>query len=165
MTQGRAHRQAAIFIDNSGFDAILGMLPFARFLLSRGTKVMVCANSEPALNDVTFVELEVILQQAGVICPKIKKAVDEKRLIPMETAQIGPCLDLSRLDRKLAKRMVDVDLLVIEGMGRAVHTNLNADFTCESLRVAVIKNKWLSQRLGGDMFAAIFKYLPPVLKE
>ncbi|CAB0001196.1 unnamed protein product [Nesidiocoris tenuis] len=163
--EGPAHRQAAIFIDNSGFDAILGMLPFARFLLSRGTKVMVCANSEPALNDVTFVELEVILQQAGVICPKIKKAVDEKRLIPMETAQIGPCLDLSRLDRKLAKRMVDVDLLVIEGMGRAVHTNLNADFTCESLRVAVIKNKWLSQRLGGDMFAAIFKYLPPVLKE
>lgn len=37
--EGPAHRQAAIFIDNSGFDAILGMLPFARFLLSRGTKV------------------------------------------------------------------------------------------------------------------------------
>uniref|UniRef100_A0A0A9YJQ4 4'-phosphopantetheine phosphatase n=3 Tax=Lygus hesperus TaxID=30085 RepID=A0A0A9YJQ4_LYGHE len=158
------HQQAAIFIDNSGVDIILGILPFARFLLSRGTKVMLCANSEPALNDVTFKELEVILHQAGMICPKIKKAVDEKRLIAMETAQIGPCLDLSRLDSKLAKAMINVDLLVIEGMGRTVHTNLNANFTCESLRVAVIKNKWLAQRLGGDMFAAVFKYTPPMLK-
>lgn len=61
--------------------------------------------------------------------------------------------------------MANVDLLVIEGMGRTVHTNLNAEFTCESLRVAVIKNKWLAERLGGDMFAVIFKYMPPVISD
>lgn len=33
------HRCAAIFVDNSGMDVILGVLPFARELLNRGTKV------------------------------------------------------------------------------------------------------------------------------
>ena len=34
-----AHKCAAIFIDNSGVDVILGILPFAEHLLSRGTEV------------------------------------------------------------------------------------------------------------------------------
>ena len=29
-----------------------------------------------------------------------------------------------------------VDLIVIEGMGRAIHTNFEAEFTCDSLRVS-----------------------------
>ncbi|XP_014245904.1 pantothenate kinase 4 isoform X2 [Cimex lectularius] len=159
--RGPPHSKAAIFIDNSGVDIVLGVLPFARFLLSRGTKVILCANSGPAINDVTFKELEVILTNAGSICPVLKKATEEKRLVPMETAQNGPCLDLSRLDHKLAKSMVDVDLIVIEGMGRAIHTNLEAKFKCESLKAAVIKNKWLAKRMGGEMFAVIFKYETP----
>ena len=28
-----------------------------------------------------------------------------------------------------------VDLIVLEGMGRAIHTNLDTDFKCESLKV------------------------------
>ena len=50
------------------------------------------------------------------------------------------------------------DLLVLEGMGRAVHTNLYAGFDCECLKVAVLKNRWLANRLGGEMYAVIFKY-------
>lgn len=52
----------------------------------------------------------------------------------------------------------NVDLIVLEGMGRAIHTNLYARFQCETLKVAVLKNRWLAQRLGGEMFAVIFKY-------
>ena len=60
----------------------------------------------------------------------------------------------------LVDAMLDygVDLIVLEGMGRAVHTNLYAKFSCECLKVAVLKNRWLAQRLGGEMFAVIFKY-------
>ena len=50
------------------------------------------------------------------------------------------------------------DLLVLEGMGRAVHTNLFAEFKCECLKVAVLKNRWLANKLGGDMYAVIFRY-------
>ena len=39
--QGPPHELAVIFVDNSGVDIILGMFPFVRELLSRGTKVHV----------------------------------------------------------------------------------------------------------------------------
>ena len=38
--QGPPHKLAVIFVDNSGVDIILGMFPFVRELLSRGTKVL-----------------------------------------------------------------------------------------------------------------------------
>lgn len=52
----------------------------------------------------------------------------------------------------------DVDLLVIEGMGRALHTNFDAKFRCETLKLAVVKNAWFAQRLGGDNFSVICKF-------
>ncbi|XP_075235661.1 4'-phosphopantetheine phosphatase-like isoform X2 [Lycorma delicatula] len=156
--KGPPHHCAAIFVDNSGVDIILGILPFARELIQRGTKVILCANSAPALNDVTYSELLVILRQASSVCPVIEKAVTIGELIAMETAQAGPCLDLSRLNGELAKQMRVVDLLVIEGMGRAVHTNLDAKFNCDCLKVAVIKNRWLANRLGGQMFSVLCKF-------
>lgn len=54
-----------------------------------------------------------------------------------------------------------MDLIVIEGMGRALHTNLEAKFTCECLKLAVIKNRWLANRLGGDMFSVMCRYEKP----
>ena len=39
--QGSPHKLAVIFVDNSGVDIILGMFPFVRELLSRGTKVQI----------------------------------------------------------------------------------------------------------------------------
>jgi type II pantothenate kinase len=34
---------------------------------------------------------------------------------------------------------MDVDLIVIEGVGRSIHSNFNAKFKCPSLKLAVIK--------------------------
>lgn len=51
----------------------------------------------PALNDVTYPELVVTLRDAAKICNIIKQALEDNTLIPMETAQAGPCLDLRYL--------------------------------------------------------------------
>lgn len=69
----------------------------------------------------------------------------------------------SRLDKGLAAlvRERGADLVVIEGMGRAVHTNYHAALRCESLKLAVVKNAWLAARLGGRLFSVIFKYEVP----
>jgi len=56
--------------------------------------VILCANSAPALNDVTHPELVMILKQAATVCQVIRDALNTRRLMPMETAQAGPCLDL-----------------------------------------------------------------------
>lgn len=65
------------------------------------------------------------------------------------------------LDLANAMSSQNVDLIVLEGMGRALHTNLEAKFMCECLKVAVIKNRWLATRLGGDMFSVLCKYERP----
>lgn len=72
----------------------------------------------------------------------------------------------SRLSLDLCLAMVkhNVDLIVIEGMGRTLHTNLYAKMKCECLKLAVIKNRWLALRLGGDMYAVICKYEEPPSK-
>ncbi|KAK3737322.1 hypothetical protein RRG08_067387 [Elysia crispata] len=154
------YKCAVIFCDNSGVDIILGVFPFVRQLLSLGTNVILCANSSPSLNDVVFVELQLLAKHASDICPILRSALAEGRLMVMESGQTSPCLDLRLIDGHLVRTMTEqgADLVVIEGMGRAVHTNMEAAFRCDALKVAVIKNKWLAQRFGGDMFAVMFRF-------
>ncbi|XP_012042807.1 4'-phosphopantetheine phosphatase isoform X2 [Ovis aries] len=149
--------------DNSGVDVILGVFPFVRELLSRGTEVILACNSGPALNDVTYSESLIVAERIAAMDPVIHSALREERLLLVQTGSSSPCLDLSRLDKGLAVlvREHGADLVVIEGMGRAVHTNYHAALCCESLKLAVIKNSWLAERLGGQLFSVIFKYEVP----
>ncbi|KAF3325548.1 pantothenate kinase 4 [Carex littledalei] len=56
-------KKAVIFVDNSGADVILGILPFARELLRRGTQVILAANDLPSINDITYPELTEIVSK------------------------------------------------------------------------------------------------------
>lgn len=47
----------------------------------------------------------------------------EARLYVCGNGQGSPCLDLRRVPEALADATVGTDLVVIEGMGRAIHTN------------------------------------------
>lgn len=158
--QGPPYRCAAIFCDNSGADIILGIIPFARHLLGMGTQVILCANSRPTLNDVTHSELVLLVKKVADLCPRISAAVTSEKLLVMESGQGSPCLDLRFVDQDLVKAMHvhKADLIVLEGMGRAVHTNLHAAFACDALKVAVLKNRWLANRLGGEMFSVMFQF-------
>ncbi|XP_070538159.1 4'-phosphopantetheine phosphatase-like [Ptychodera flava] len=158
--KGAPHELAVIFVDNSGADIVLGIFPFVRELLKRGTNVILSANSKPALNDITHSELMIVTERVAELDPDISLAVTEGRLQLLESGGASPCLDLSRVDHVLAKSCKQADLLIFEGMGRAVHTNLQAQFTCESLKLAVLKNKWLANRLGGEVFSVMCKYEP-----
>lgn len=90
----KPYRKIAVFIDNSGVDIVLGILPLVREMLRQGSRLILCANSAPALNDVTYSELVILLRRVATICPIISKGLDDGSLKPMETAQGGPCLDL-----------------------------------------------------------------------
>ncbi|KAF0035570.1 hypothetical protein F2P81_013328 [Scophthalmus maximus] len=150
--------------DNSGVDIILGVMPFVRELLSRGTEVVLASNSGPALNDVTNGELQILTERIAAMDPVIQAGLRDDRLTLVQSGSSSPCLDLSRLDKVLAMvvRERQTDLVIIEGMGRALHTNYYARLSCESLKTAVIKNSWLAERLGGKLFSVVFKYeVPP----
>uniref|UniRef100_A0AAQ5XG85 4'-phosphopantetheine phosphatase n=1 Tax=Amphiprion ocellaris TaxID=80972 RepID=A0AAQ5XG85_AMPOC len=152
--------------DNSGVDIILGVMPFVRELLSRGTEVVLASNSGPALNDVTNGELQILTERIAAMDPVIQAGLRDDRLMLVQSGSSSPCLDLSRLDKVLAMvvRERQTDLVIIEGMGRAIHTNYYAMLSCESLKMAVIKNSWLADRLGGKLFSVVFKYEVPAGK-
>ena len=76
----------------------------------------------------------------------------------------GPCLDLSRVPGHLADATVGVDLFVIEGMGRAIHTNLHAQFKCDCLKLAMIKTERIARKLfSGRLYDCMCKFQPGVV--
>uniref|UniRef100_A0A7N6FD71 4'-phosphopantetheine phosphatase n=1 Tax=Anabas testudineus TaxID=64144 RepID=A0A7N6FD71_ANATE len=162
---GPPHKCALFFVDNSGVDIILGVMPFVRELLSRGTEVVLASNSGPALNDVTNGELQILTERIAAMDPVIHIYAPGE-ILDVHTPDSLPLLFPSRLDKVLAMvvRERQTDLVIIEGMGRAIHTNYYAMLSCESLKMAVIKNSWLADRLGGKLFSVVFKYEVPADK-
>ncbi|XP_022647683.1 pantothenate kinase 4-like [Varroa destructor] len=169
------YRRVAIFIDNCGFDLVLGVIPFARELLKcQQTSVILCANSRPALNDVTIEELKIISPQIAVVDQLWRQAVEEGRVELVDSGQGSPCLDLTRINSYTAETLADCDLLIIEGMGRAIHTNyllsdayekrtseylrMRTDFTCDSIRAAVLKTPFVAESLGGRIYDYVFYF-------
>lgn len=82
----------------------------------------------------------------------------------MESGSGSPCLDLRCVSAQLARAAPGTDLTIIEGMGRAVHTNLWARFKCSSLKIAMIKTQRVAEKLfNGQLYDSIcvFEPAPP----
>ncbi|KAL3282218.1 hypothetical protein HHI36_005412 [Cryptolaemus montrouzieri] len=124
-------------------------------LLKLNTKVILVANSLPALNDVTYRELKSYLIEASRQCNVFKNAINENKLLCYENGQRGPCLDLASLPEELCNIMLTTDCVILEGMGRAVQTNFYATFVVDCLKLAVLKNEWLAKSLGASQFFVI----------
>ncbi|WCJ36080.1 pantothenate kinase 2 [Euphorbia peplus] len=175
------HKRALLFVDNSGADIVLGMLPLARELLRRGTEVVLVANSLPALNDVTAMELPAIIAEAAKHCDILRRAAEVGGLIvdamintmesskefssvPLMVVENGcgsPCIDLRQVSSELAAAAKDADLIILEGMGRALHTNFNARFKCDALKLAMVKNQRLAEKLiKGNIYDCVCRYEP-----
>ncbi len=156
------HRCAALFVDNAGVDIVLGMIPFARCLLERGTKVIMTANSTPSLNDVTHSELLALVQQVGQWDRLIGQALADERLMLIASGNGVPLIDLAACAMPLVEAVhrQDVDLVVLEGMGRALESNFDATFSCDALKIAMIKDRGVAEVYGGQVFDLVFRYEP-----
>ncbi|KAH0901038.1 hypothetical protein HID58_040541 [Brassica napus] len=185
--QPHRHKRALLFVDNSGADVILGMLPLAREFLRRGTEVVLVANSLPALNDVTAMELPDIVAGAAKHCDILRRAAEMGGLLvdamvnpgdgskkdstsaPLMVVENGcgsPCIDLRQVSSELAAAAKEADLVILEGMGRALHTNFNAQFKCESLKLAMVKNQRLADKLiKGNIYDCVCRYEPPSVSQ
>lgn len=152
------YNKIVIFVDNSGADIVLGILPFVVEMLMLGSKVVLSANSRPALNDVTSQELRILAAEAAGISLVIKDGLETGKLRIVESGLGSPCLDLSRVSQQIADASSDCDLVIVEGMGRAIHTNCTNHFLVDSLRLCVLKNSWLCKKFDCPMFSGICKF-------
>ncbi|KFK40120.1 hypothetical protein AALP_AA3G333000 [Arabis alpina] len=150
-------KKAVIFVDNSGADIILGILPFAREMLRRGMQVVLAANELPSINDVTYTELTEILSQLKDENGQLM-GVDTSKLLVANSGNDLAVIDLSRVSQELADLSYDADLVIIEGMGRAIETNLYAQFKCDSLKIGMVKHLEVAEFLGGRLYDCVFKY-------
>jgi len=143
-------KKTVVFVDNSGCDVILGVMPFVRWLLNRDAdaQVILAANTTPSVNDVTADELKLLLQRVALIDPKLPV----NRIHILAQGSSGPCLDMRRVDAKFASESADADFVVIIGMGRSIHTNFHARFHVPSLKLAVFKNKSAAEYLGANNY-------------
>ncbi|CAA6671454.1 unnamed protein product [Spirodela intermedia] len=174
------YKRALLFVDNSGADVVLGMLPLARELLRRGTEVVLVGNSFPALNDVTANELPEIVAEAAKNCDVLRRAAEAGGLlldamantkdgskrnpasVPLMVVENGcgsPCIDLRQVSLELAEVAKDADLVILEGMGRTLHTNFNAQFKCDALKLAMVKNQRLAEKLvQGNIYDCVCRF-------
>ncbi|KAJ8434009.1 hypothetical protein Cgig2_001202 [Carnegiea gigantea] len=149
--------QAIIFVDNSGADIILGILPFARELLRRGTQVVLAANELPSINDVTYTELFEIISKLKDENGQLM-GVDISKLLIANSGNDLPVIDLTRVSQELAYLAGDADLVLLEGMGRGIETNLYAQLKCDSIKIGMVKHPEVAQFLGGRLYDCVFKY-------
>ncbi|EPB80597.1 putative pantothenate kinase [Ancylostoma ceylanicum] len=123
-------------------------------------KVIIVSNLSPALNDLTYNEMIAMVPRIREADGFLRDAIDNEKLMFEHSGQGSPCLDLRKVHSVLNRRVLEeqVDFILIEGMGRALHTNLYAHFVCDSLKAAVIKTQWLADRMGGEIFSVVFKF-------
>jgi damage-control phosphatase, subfamily II, stand-alone protein len=154
MLHGPQHRKAVFFIDNAGSDFLLGALPMIRWLAMRGTHMVLAANTRPTLNDMT---VDDVLN----IWPRILGAEPSIRDLPIEIVGTGtgePLIDLSAVDPRLNAAASDADLVILEGMGRGVESNLDAKFSCDTLNIAMLKDVAVASRHGGKIFDLVCQF-------
>ena len=146
-----------MFVDNAGADVVLGMLPLVRELLRRGCRVTMAANDAPSINDITRAELAPLV--ARVDDPILITALFTGTLKIASNGSDLPVIDLGAIDAALAEDARDADLIVLQGMGRAIETNLHARFvTCDALRIGMIKHAEVAACLGGSLFDCVCRF-------
>eukprot|EP00271_Cylindrocystis_brebissonii_P018921 TRINITY_DN5523_c2_g1_i1.p1 TRINITY_DN5523_c2_g1~~TRINITY_DN5523_c2_g1_i1.p1 ORF type:complete len:369 (-),score=61.26 TRINITY_DN5523_c2_g1_i1:261-1367(-) len=156
-------KKVVIFCDNAGADLVLGILPLAREFLRRGTKVILAVNEVPAINDITYDEmLEVISELERMPgFEDIKSGEEGARLVVVSSGSDLPVADLSSISPELAYLSDDADLVIMEGMGRGIETNLYTQFKCDSLNIGMVKHQEVADFLGGRIYDCVLKYTTP----
>ncbi|URE41801.1 AT hook motif domain containing protein [Musa troglodytarum] len=135
-------KKAVIFVDNSGADIILGVLPFARELLRRGTTLMTCLQSMMLRTPELVEIISKLKDENGQLM-----GVDASGLLIANSGNDLPVIDLSNVSPDLAYLA-----------RRAIETNLYAQLKCDSIKIGMVKHPEVAQFLGGRLYDCVFKY-------
>ena len=87
-----------------------------------------------------------------------KKAMDSDALKVISSGSDLPVIDLTKLSKKLCAEAKGADLIVMEGMGRAVETNLYAKFTCDALNLGMVKHPEVATCLKGTLYDCVCRF-------
>ncbi len=69
-----------------------------------------------------------------------------------------PLIDLSAISPELNDASADADLVILEGMGRGVESNLDAEFSCDAVNLAMVKDTAVASRHNGKVFDVVCRF-------
>lgn len=151
--------KAVIFLDNAGADFVLGVMPLARELALAGTQIVLAANEGPALNDITVGETVAAVQRLALDDPDLAALIQAGLFEVVSTGSSIPLIDLSDVSDELNAACEGADAVVLEGMGRSIESNLDAAFTVDCIRLALLKSPQVAARLGGEPYDCVCSYV------
>lgn len=152
--------KAVVFVDNAGSDFVLGMMPLMRELALAGTQIVLAANELPTLNDITADEAADVVERLAAIDADLRALLDGEMLTVVSSGNDIPLIDLAQASDELNEAAIDADLVILEGMGRAIESNFDTPMTVDCLRLALLKDAKVAARIGGEVFDCVCKYTP-----
>jgi type II pantothenate kinase len=129
-----------------------------RYLAPQGGEVIMAANERPTLNDMTIHDVRAWWPRILAVEPSLA----DLPIIPVSTGTGEPLIDLSAVSDELNEAAADADLVILEGMGRGVESNLRAEFSCDALNLAMLKDVAVSKRVGGKLYDVVCRFHPGV---
>jgi len=155
--------KVVIFIDNAGADFVLGVMPLARELALAGSQIILAANEKPALNDMTVDETIDVVEKLSLGDADLHALIEAGMFEVVSTGNDIPMIDLGNVSDELNEAASDADLVILEGMGRAVESNFDVQFSVDSIQLAMIKDPAVGKKIGAESFDCVCKYVPLVV--
>jgi type II pantothenate kinase len=87
--------------------------------------------------------------------------LDANTLVVVSSGSDLPVIDLSRVSAELVDAARGADLVVLEGMGRGIETNLFARFACDALNLGMVKHPEVAQCLRGTLYDCVCRFARP----
>ncbi len=147
-----------VFVDNTGADFILGVMPLVRELAAHGTQIVLAANELPSLNDVTADEAVAILGQLATLDEELSSYISAGLFEVVSTGNDIPLIDLAEVSDELNSASEGADLVVLEGMGRSIESNFNTEFSVDSIQQCLLKDPTIAAHVGGKVFDCVCRY-------
>ncbi len=146
-------KKTVFFADNAGSDFVLGVLPFLWLASTPGSQIVLACNHEPSLNDVTAAEVR-------ELWPRLPRVIRDLSVKIVSTGTGDPLIDLRQVSPELNAAAAGADLVVLEGMGRGVESNFDADLVCDRLNLAMLKDESIARHVGGDLYDCVCRFVP-----
>jgi len=121
---------------------------------------VLAANERPSLNDVTADETVRIIQRLAAVDNDLAALIEAGMFEVVSTGSDIPLLDLSDVSEELNAAAEDAELVILEGMGRGIESNYEAEFRVDALWLAVLKDPEVAAQVQGQLRDCICKYAP-----
>ena len=151
-------RRVVLFVDNAGADFVLGTLPLARALGKAGATVVLAANDHPCYDDMTVAECRAVLRALAADDRRLSFLLATRRIRLLGSGSGSPQVDFGAISNGCDTASGGAELLILTGAARAVESNWNTRFRCPTLKIAMLKDQWEAEQLGGKQYDLVCRF-------